>query len=235
MDTRLVTFISLKGGVGKSTHLAALAAGLLDRGRTVLIIDTDGQGTAEEWAESAIPNSPRLTSAFLDLDGLSLEEANRVILEAAQNTDYVLMDTPGSATPAVTAAMLTSDLVLSPFMLTKPDIAGLERSQELLNLGAESIGEDPDSLGNMVGLYVSESSFISNARRNALSKLTKKFPICTGLPKTPIIADWMETGLTPKQLETSDKGKAAFNGRQRKRIALLVDDLTTTVEELFNA
>ena len=176
-----------------------------------------------------------LTSAFLDLDGLTLADANNEILEAAQGVDYVLMDTPGSATPAVTAAMLTSDLVLSPFMLTKPDMAGLERSQELLRLGAESIGEDPDVLGNMVGLYVSDSAFISNARRKALAKLSDEFLIRAGLPKTPIIADWMETGLTPKQLGQFATGKSMFNGKQRERIMGLVSDLTTTVEELFNA
>lgn len=235
METILISFVSLKGGVGKSTHLAALASGLLDRGKTVLVLDSDEQGTAEKWAVEAAESNPTLSAGFLDLNGLDLNAANAKILEAAQGADYVLLDTPGSATPAVTAAMLTSDLVLSPFMLTEPDIAGLERSQELFKQGAKSIGEDPETYGNMIGLFVGDSAFISNARKKALAHLSEQFPIRKGLNRTPIIADWMKTGVTPKQLVSGRGIENTFNAKQRDRITVLVNELTNTVEDLFDA
>jgi len=235
VDTILITFVSLKGGVGKSTHLAALAAGLLHKGKSVLVIDTDAQGTSEKWATEVAQSTNDLTFKFLDLDGMGLEEANTSILEAAQGTDFVLMDTPGSATPAVTAAMLTSDLVLSPFMLTEPDIAGLERSQELFKRGAESVGEDPETYGNLVGLYVGESAFISNARKKALENLSNDFPIRKGLTRTPILADWMGANISLAQLQNTSSSASSFTGKQAERITGLVIELTEVIEGLVDA
>ena len=61
----LIVFASLKGGVGKSTHAAALTAGLLDRGYTVGAIETDPQGSFGSWADETAAQNESAKIRFL--------------------------------------------------------------------------------------------------------------------------------------------------------------------------
>ena len=63
METKLISFASLKGGVGKSTHAVALTAGLLDQGHTVRFIETEEQGSAGAWADEVAAIDGKLQSS----------------------------------------------------------------------------------------------------------------------------------------------------------------------------
>lgn len=47
----ILTVANLKGGVGKTTTAAYLAHALRERGRNVLVLDADPQGSMVKWAE----------------------------------------------------------------------------------------------------------------------------------------------------------------------------------------
>ncbi len=47
--TKKVAFVSMKGGVGKTTIAVNLACALADENTSVALVDTDVQATATEW------------------------------------------------------------------------------------------------------------------------------------------------------------------------------------------
>lgn len=65
MNTKTYVIASQKGGTGKTTTALALAAGLCERGRRVLSIDLDGQGSFTLAAGSAFSPAGGFTAALI--------------------------------------------------------------------------------------------------------------------------------------------------------------------------
>ena len=103
----VVVFASRKGGSGKSTLAAHLASHAHKPSRTVLLIDSDPQGSLTLWHR------------LRDADGLQLRTAQRGIadiLKAAKRDgfDWVFIDTAPNMAASVTDAMRAATLVVVP-------------------------------------------------------------------------------------------------------------------------
>lgn len=107
----IIAVTGRKGGIGKSTITANLAAELAALGRTVAVLDTDPQQSLVAWA--------RLGTGFLATCVTAVETTHperfqAAVRAAAQTAARVLIDTPpGFADPALLAALL-ADVVLLP-------------------------------------------------------------------------------------------------------------------------
>lgn len=89
-DTRLViAVVNLKGGTAKTTTAVFLAHTLRERGRRVLLVDADPQGSAQSWNEDAPDPFP------FPVVGLATRDLHRQ-LPGFVNTaiDAVVIDTP---------------------------------------------------------------------------------------------------------------------------------------------
>jgi len=123
-----IAIISQKGGAGKTTLAIHLAAAAQDAGRVALVIDTDPQATASQWAawrEDAPPEvidspPPRLTAKV---------EAAR-----AQGADEIVIDTPPHADSAARAAVEVADLVLIPCRPSAFDLFAIQTTAKLVQL-----------------------------------------------------------------------------------------------------
>ena len=112
----VISFVTQKGGSGKTTLAFCCAVVAQEQGARVLVLDMDPQGTAEAWYQDREAETPRLAK----IDSANLAKA----LEAAktQNFDVVLLDTPGRDEPAVAAAIRASDFCLIPCRPTPGDM-----------------------------------------------------------------------------------------------------------------
>lgn len=122
--TRTLAVFSQKGGSGKSTlaiHLSVLAA----RGRKVLLVDADPQGTVAAWAETRQRPDPLVVRA----DPSSITEI--VSHATAERFELVIVDCPPHAAAGTTALLRIADHIVIPVQPSMPDVAATRRTVAL--------------------------------------------------------------------------------------------------------
>lgn len=106
---QVFTFITQKGGSGKTTSLIniAVAAAVLDKAR-VVIIDLDPQKSTLLWWETREKDN----IGAIDIQIKDLEKSIEIL--KSKNVQYVFMDTPARAELINTTAIRYSDFCLLP-------------------------------------------------------------------------------------------------------------------------
>jgi len=105
----VISFVSTKGGVGKTTSAVVLASELASAGKTVTLVDADPNRPLEAW--SLIRDLPANIEVIVDD---STETIIDTIDAANQRSDFVVVDLEGTATDRIGFAIARSDLVLIP-------------------------------------------------------------------------------------------------------------------------
>jgi chromosome partitioning protein len=120
----VIVFASRKGGSGKSTLTAHLAAQAHRPDRPVLMIDADPQGSLTLWHKLRGGGEPALCSGA---DGVS------DLVRAARRAGYhwVFVDTPPNTSAIVTDAVHAATLVIIPARLTVFDLAAVKETMDL--------------------------------------------------------------------------------------------------------
>jgi chromosome partitioning protein len=128
---RIISFVTQKGGAGKTTLAVNCAVAAEKSGRKTLILDLDPQGSAESWYQDRDTETPRLVK----IASWSLPEA----IAKAKTAGYelVMIDTPGRDEPSVTAAIRAADFCIVPcrptpvdMKATPPTVATVNRLQK---------------------------------------------------------------------------------------------------------
>lgn len=122
---KTITLVTQKGGSGKSTLAANLAVAAGEAGERVFVLDLDRQGTLAKWIDRRTADTPGFDRVEA---GGKLDEA--LITLAGQKFSVVILDTAGTDSPLVTAAIRAADLCLIP---TRPTPADLEATQPTLS------------------------------------------------------------------------------------------------------
>jgi len=113
---KAITFVTQKGGSGKSTLCISLAVAAQETGRSVCILEMDRQATVSDWAEHRQSASPEVAQ----IDAPQLEQ----VMQSLQGTayDYVFIDTPGVDSPGTLSAIRAADLCIIPCRPTPADL-----------------------------------------------------------------------------------------------------------------
>jgi chromosome partitioning protein len=123
-----IAIISQKGGAGKTTLALHLAAAAQEAGRVALVIDTDPQATASQWASWRQDAPPEV------IDSPPPRLAAKVAAARGQGADTIVIDTPPHADSAARAAVEIADLVLIPCRPSAFDLAAIQTSAKLVQL-----------------------------------------------------------------------------------------------------
>jgi chromosome partitioning protein len=126
----IISILARKGGTGKSNAARCLAVEALKAGRRVVIIDSDPQPTCYRWWQ-------RRTAAGIPVPLVVVPSPAGIPAQIEdfrrQQVHLVLIDTPPTATPAVSAALDASTAAL---VITRPNPEDLESVQESLRVSA---------------------------------------------------------------------------------------------------
>ena len=123
-----VAIISQKGGAGKPTLAIHLAAAAQDSGLVSLVIDTDPQATASQWASWRHDEPPEV------IDSPPPRLAAKVEAACGQGAQFVVIDTPPHADSAARAAVELADLVLIPCRPSAFDLSAIQTTAKLVQL-----------------------------------------------------------------------------------------------------
>lgn len=106
--------LNQKGGSGKTTIATHLARALQLQGSSVLLVDSDKQGSARDW--SAVNESNPVTVIGLDRPTLDRD------LKNISDKDFVVIDGSPQATDLAVSAIKAADFVLIPVQPSPYDI-----------------------------------------------------------------------------------------------------------------
>jgi chromosome partitioning protein len=165
-----ITIANQKGGVGKSTSVAMIGAGLALTGCKVLVVDADPQGNAtklffqefkapanslyevlkeqarlaETWLPTQIENLCLLPS---DIRLTAFEKEShtklgklKALLKKAGEFDFILIDTPPSLGMLLSTGLVAADFVLVPIQVAPFATEGLFDLIDTLNAHIELYG-----------------------------------------------------------------------------------------------
>lgn len=115
---RVLSIVSTKGGVGKTTLAAHLAVAAHANGEATLIVDLDPQGSATQWwkdRQRTFRENNTPAGAHFDVRRANADELS-VLIAAAEEEGFklVIIDTPPHADFPAARAVEIGDLVLMP-------------------------------------------------------------------------------------------------------------------------
>ena len=135
----IIAVANTKGGVGKTTLAVNLSIMRSFVKGSVLLVDSDEQGSALDFSEireSALNGGTGYTC--VSLKGRSIKTE---VDKLKEKYDNIIIDVGGRNTDSLRAALLVSKVLVVPFLPTSLDVWGLENMSDLIE---QSLIYNPD-------------------------------------------------------------------------------------------
>ncbi|GAA0271843.1 AAA family ATPase [Methylorubrum aminovorans] len=113
---KAITFVTQKGGSGKSTLCISLAVAAQEAGHAVCILEMDRQATITDWLDHRTADGPEVAQ----IDATQMDLVMERLAESSY--DYVFIDTPGVDSNGTLSAIRAADLCIIPCRPTPADL-----------------------------------------------------------------------------------------------------------------
>jgi chromosome partitioning protein len=129
---KVISVVSQKGGVGKSTLSIHLATAAAIKKKEAALIDLDPQASASKWGDSREAETP----AIISCQASRLEK----VLAAAEEggADLIVIDSAPHSESAALAAIRIADLILIPCQPSILDLRAISDTIDLVRLAKKS-------------------------------------------------------------------------------------------------
>ncbi len=146
----IVSFVQTKGGTGKSTLSinTAFSKFVLDRFRSIALVELDPQGTLQSWWQERVAEGrDSYHVSFHHISSTQKEVIQQGISAIASHNDLLILDVPGESTSKLHTkfACAFSDIVVIPMRTSTNDESAFKNNllpliKELVKLTPEKIG-----------------------------------------------------------------------------------------------
>jgi chromosome partitioning protein len=121
---KIISFISRKGGTGKTTNAINLATTLYQMGKRVLLIETDTNYTLNTLRKMELFKANETKNGFEILGSQDNNVANELAtIKETRQEDIIIVDSAGKTTDeGLKKLCLVSDIVIVPTSLTQNDL-----------------------------------------------------------------------------------------------------------------
>lgn len=200
-----------KGGTGKSTLATNLAAWLAAQGRDVILVDTDAQRTAANWADrrNLLPGAPAVHCT---------ERRGNVfhaLRDLAKRYEEVIVDAGGRDSEELRTALVAAHKVYVPLRASQPDLETSLHMNELVHLAR---GMNPVLEARvLISMAPTHPSIKETAdARELLQELSALIPSGATIGERKVYRDAMTEGRGVCELD---------NDKARAEIAVLVGEI----------
>ena len=132
---KIISFISRKGGTGKTTNATHLAVWLHNQGHRVILLETDPNYTISTLRQIELGSTTGSQETGFEVRTTTDEESIAIILNHKRKDDgYIIVDSAGKTTDKyIRQLCLESDLIVVPTSLPQNDIlVAYQTIQEIL-------------------------------------------------------------------------------------------------------
>jgi chromosome partitioning protein len=123
--TKVISFISRKGGTGKTTNAINLATMLFNLGHKLTLIETDTNFTLSTIRQMELYKTGAKDDNLFKIVGAEDEKVVEVIedLQKSTNPDFIIVDSAGKTTDVnIKNLCMVSDAIVLPTSLTQNDL-----------------------------------------------------------------------------------------------------------------
>lgn len=118
---KVLGFVNIKGGTGKTTLVTNLSVSLAKKKKAVYALDLDPQGSMESFLIDYEGNLPALQHKHIPLSALG--SVPKLIKDLSAKNQYIILDVGGGDIASVQNIMSFTDWLLLPARPSKKDIA----------------------------------------------------------------------------------------------------------------
>lgn len=200
----VIAVIQQKGGVGKSTITANLAGELLDKGRSVKILDLDPQESLATWASLG---KGLLSGRVEHVSTDKPKEFKAAVDRARKEADRVILDCPPGFPDTGLMAALVADLVLMPVTPSPLDVIASRKALDLMK-DAQAQRRDKKPVIAFVPSRVAQNTVLGRDLKESLKPLGET--VLPGISQRIAIAEAVLHGLTLREYTASSDGVEEF-------------------------